>query len=74
MPTEKYYVAHHGVTEPQMGGKRTEEDNYDDGFSRDAAIQLVVQHVTDAIRDTPFAEIVVSISGNQGQVIKFGKV
>ncbi len=73
MLTKTYYVIHHGVTKPQTGGKRTEEDKYDDGFSRDDAIELVVQHLKDAIKDTPWAEIVVCVSGDQGQVIKFGE-
>lgn len=74
MPSENYYFIHHGITEPQVGGKRTEDDNYDDGYSREAVIELVVQHLTDAIKDTSFAEIVVSVSGNKGQAIRFGKV
>lgn len=74
MPDNNYYIEHHGVIDVQTGGKRTEEDKYDEGYTRNMVVDRVVALLREAIADSPFAEIVISTSGNRGYVIKFGQL
>lgn len=72
MPLDNYYVIHHGITDAQTGGTRTEPDNYDDGYNRSETEKRIIELLSEAINGSPFAEIVITVSGNQGHIIRFG--
>lgn len=74
MPENNYYVTHHNITDVEIKGRRTEADRYDDEYSRSDAEERIVELVREAVAGRLFAEIVISVSGNQGHVIRFGQV
>ncbi len=71
--SDDYYVAHHGITNVHTTGQKIEDDKFDDGYSRNDAEDCVVELIREAISGSPFAEIVIGVSGKQGRVIKFGQ-
>ena len=73
MSDNNYYVAHHEIANVHTTGQKTKDDKFDDGYSRNDAEDYVVELIREAISGSAFAEIVVSVSGKQGRVIRFGQ-
>lgn len=73
MSANNYYVSHHGMIDVQTKGKITEDEKYDEGYSRNEVENRVIELLREAMSGSSFAEIVISVSGNLSRVIKFGQ-